>query len=408
MCCDRRRSQRRAAALWEGAVYSSVLLLPLVCWADLAQPFSTPKLWLAGFLALAVAGCRWTRRSGTDATRQPVWPWLVWVAAVSLSAVAAPYVSFEALVLALAPLPAAMTLRQGWLSADRIARALVAGSAVLSAVVSLQWCGADPLQWLGWRPESFANRRMRMYGTMGNPDFVAAWLCATFPLTLTLASRRRRAAWLLPALQAAAVLATGSRAAALALAAMAAVYAFARWRASAWWLAVVPLAAAVLWLSPARPLRTTIAGRLYLARIAASHWRDVPLAGYGPGSLQFPFARWQAAWLQARTMDGTVPRFAGEVDHVHNDYLEFFVEYGPIGLCAFLGLSAWLVGTAWRARRECVLTAAWAGAGALAMIACVDFPFHRPAEWCLYWLLLGIVGARCGQPAGAPSRELLT
>jgi O-antigen ligase len=73
------------------------------------------------------------------------------------------------------------------------------------------------------------------------------------------------------------------------------------------------------------------------------------------------------------------------VQHAHNDYLEFWIDYGPIGLAAFLALSAWLLSAAWRPEAD---AAAWAGAAALLAIALVDFPFHRPAEWGLYWLLL--------------------
>jgi hypothetical protein len=36
------------------------------------------------------------------------------------------------------------------------------------------------------------------------------------------------------------------------------------------------------------------------------------------------------------------------------------------------------------------VSTALAGAAALAAMACVDFPFHRPAEWALLWLLLGM------------------
>ena len=64
----------------------------------------------------------------------------------------------------------------------------------------LQYGGLDPLRWLGWQAEIFVNPRMRVYGTLGNPDFVAAWLCATLPLA-------RGAAM---ALQLAAILATAA------------------------------------------------------------------------------------------------------------------------------------------------------------------------------------------------------
>jgi O-antigen ligase len=192
---------------------------------------------------------------------------------------------------------------------------------------------------------------------------------------------------------------------------MAAVYAFTVSHKRKWWLAAVALAALVLWLSPGRSLQTTVEGRLYLARIAAGHWREIPIAGYGPGSFEFPFAAWQTDWLRAQGSPPSAAKFAGLVDHAHNDYLEFLIEYGPAGLCAFLGLSGWLIGTAWTAREKGESSSgapAWAGVAGLLAIACVDFPFHRPAEWCLYWLLLAIPRTACGRIAGEKSRELPT
>ncbi len=74
------------------------------------------------------------------------------------------------------------------------------------------------------------------------------------------------------------------------------------------------------------------------------------------------------------------------VDHAHNDYVEFWVEYGPLGLAAFATLCGWL---AWRARRSRLPAAVAAALGALLAVALVDFPFHRPAEWALFAILGG-------------------
>jgi len=74
----------------------------------------------------------------------------------------------------------------------------------------------------------------------------------------------------------------------------------------------------------------------------------------------------------------------GFIDHAHNDYLEFWVEYGPAGLAAFLAISLWVA----RAR---LAAPQWGVLACLAVTALVDFPFHRPAEWALYWMMLGCV-----------------
>lgn len=352
---------------------AGILLLPLVCWPGLAHAFSTPKIILLAALDL-LAAALWLSRKPRPAG--PEWPWLAWLAALSFSALLAGFVSLDALLLAVLPAPLCLAVRRGLLPLERVRCALVWGSAVESAVVLLQYGGLDPLRWLGWQAEIFANPRMRVYGTLGNPDFVAAWLCATLPLLRGPAM----------ALQLAAILATGSRVFLLALPVAALVLALRGARGAKWLsLAGVPVAAALLWLSPSRPLTETVEGRLYLARVAASHWCEIPPFGHGPGSFEARFARWQAERIRERGH----ARFAGEVDHAHNDYLEILVEYGPIGLCAFLGLCGWLMAKGWALESS---RGAWGGVAVLLAIACVDFPFHRPAEWALYWLLLGMGG----------------
>ncbi len=368
----------------------ALVLLPLLCLPNLDRPFSTPKLWLLAAIDLAIAAYWFRHRTEL---RAPGWPWLAWLAAIAVSAVAAPYVSLEALLLAILPVP----LYTIPVAAERIGRAVLGGAAIQSAVAVLQFCGLDPLRAPGWRAENFANPRMRVYGTLGNPDFVAAFLCATLPLWAGLKTKRWVAAAV--SLQVAAILATGSRASVLALPA-AALLLWLRGAARRWWLAGIPVVAALLWLSPARPLGVTLEGRWYLTRVAAAHWSDIPPAGFGPGGFELRFANWQSKWL-AEEANESLRRFAGAVDHAHNEYVEIAVEYGPVGLAAFLSLCAWLMAKAWRVPASPWRAGAWAGLAALFAIACVDFPFHRPAEWGLFWLLFGMLGGNPygGQPA---------
>ncbi len=253
------------------------------------------------------------------------------------------------------------------------------------------------------------------------------------------------------ALQAAAIAATGSRAPLIAVPAALAVLVAGRNRAGKWLLAAaVPVAAALLWFSPARSLGETVEGRLYVAGVATAHLKEVPPWGFGPGGFRLKFAEWQAGWLKQRGR-ASDNRFTGPLDHAHNDYLEFWVDHGALGLGAFLFVCGWLI---WSARRvyckprakvswrtlqravpalvptpgrrasagvpvrharvqgrlrnpetgsafhdceagpRCVVTAwsAAAGVAALLATAMVDFPFHRPAEWSLLWVLAAVPG----------------
>ncbi len=366
----RRAGHYTSAALW--LIPAGVTVLPLACWPGASRPFSTPKLWVIAAIDLLICA-QYLRRPGR-ALAWPSWPWLACIATVSLSAVTAPFLSPAAFLLFILPLP----LILGGVDAPR---ALCVGSALESAIVVLQFLGQDPFGWIGWRPEAFASSRMRMYGTLGNPDFVAAWLSATLPLCALVP--RRAVSLALAGVQLAAIFCTGSRVLLVALPASLLAFALATRRFEKWWLLAVPVMCAVVWLSPARSLGATVKGRLHLAAVTAAHLGDVTLTGYGPGAFEVKFAAWQQAWIRDHPLDR---RFEGPVDHAHNDYLEFWVEYGPLGLGAFLVLCGSLVWRLLRRQRSGEVTAAMT---ALLAIALVDFPFHRPAEWALFAVLAG-------------------
>lgn len=389
--------------------YGAVFLLPLACWPQLGSAFATPKilLWTTVDVALAAA---WIggiiRQSVTPAGE---WLALAWVAAVSISSLAGAIVSFEALLLALLPVPVFWCIARGLVPLPSLARAIWLGTTCEAVIVVLQFCGLDPLRALGWQPEAFSSPRMRIYGTFGNPDFVAAWGCAALPLCwreIAVCGDKggpQVLRWAAGVVQVAAILATGSRVFAFALplwAVLAARRSRVLRRACVW---ALPIVAALLYFAPTRPLAETIEGRLYLAGIAASNWQT-PVVGFGPGSFEERFAVWQMEWLQAHSQEPGAARFAGVVDHAHNDYLEFLVDYGPVGLGVFLGLAGWVVVHAWRGRAPPVASVAAAaaiGAATLLAIAAVDFPFHRPAEWSLLWLFFGILARRNTKTQGA-------
>jgi O-antigen ligase/polysaccharide polymerase Wzy-like membrane protein len=393
-------------------ICTAVFLLPLACWPGPGSAFAMPKMVLLALLDLVLLAA-WLApriRSRAEPAAELVaaeWLALAWVAVVSVSALTAPALRFDAVLLALLPAPIFWWIARGRIALASLARAVWLGTTCEAAIVVLQFCGLDPLRVLGWQPEGFPSPRMRAYGTMGNPDFVAAWCCAALPLAWqqiaggAKSPRAMALRWGGAALQMAAILATGSRVFVLAIVIQAA---WAAWRSKRKvWLWALPFAAALLFLAPARPVAATVQGRLYLARVTAAHWQT-PVTGYGPGSFEERFAVWQAEWLQAHGREPGAARFAGPVDHVHNDYLEFLVDLGPLGLLALVSFAGCALARHCHGQGppfDTIESAAVVGAATLCTIAAVDFPFHRPAEWSLLWLFLGILASRIPKKQGA-------
>ncbi|MGZ6141901.1 MAG: hypothetical protein ACXWLM_01125 [Myxococcales bacterium] len=317
-----------------------------------AHPFSGPKLWLlaASAVGLAFFGLRDRARA----------PWL----------------------------PLALAL--SWLFFARGGPLLDAAAALLLlALLFFRWDGEALLKWLPWIGAAMASvvlaqavlpgPRLRMFGTLGNPDFCAAWLGAGLCVALrgmctscTIRTTRApnctscttrtgpRGLGLLPAaLQAAALLAIGSFGTVLALAAAALVGLRSRRALGA--VAAGALCIAAAGRDPARVLE----GRIELHRIALPHLLDAPLRGLGPGSVEALYSEKQ--------------------NHVHDDWLERAIEQGipaalSLALLAALGIAA-------AVKRRPEVAAALAS---LCARACVDFPLARPAELALFVTLIAL------------------
>lgn len=198
------------------------------------------------------------------------------------------------------------------------------------------------------------------------------------------------------AAQVAAVVATGSRAAVLGFLAMAGWMAWTGCAGRRRYAAAMLLLAALIVpaVAPSRPLSTTLAGRLYVWRVAVEQMRDTPFFGHGPGAFARKYAEWQMAQLPREAGNSAEAQFAAFHDHAHNDYLEILVDYGPAGLAALIGLFLYLLVAA----RRCTVRqgseaagAAGMGLSALLAVALVDFPFHRPAELFVFWTLAAVI-----------------
>jgi O-antigen ligase len=384
-------------------------LLPLVVFPGLDQPFSTPKL---AFLVIVVSvGAGMAHLVGLRA-----WPslprifqgWLVaWLAAFGASALLGDFASGVAILLPLAAVAWFLLLMVVRPEAEHLALALAISGVVIACVALLQSVGWDLFAQIGWVATPSDGRRMRVYATLGNPDFVAAFLIGVMPLAASVGKtpKMRRLFWIALAIQAMGIFATGSRGAVLAfLAALVWMAALGRLgRSRSFILTVVLVGAALLAWSPARRLATTSRGRFYIWQAVVPHLAEHPVLGFGPGAFAPKYAQWEAERWHRRPSFGQL-EFAGFQNHAHNDYLETLVDNGLTGLVSFLGILVCFLVFVLRQQRLARgenLACASAGVVSLAAVALVDFPFQRPAELFLFWTLLAIafLAASGGPPA---------
>jgi O-antigen ligase len=371
-------------------------LLPLAVWPGLETPFSSPKLiWVVASTVALLA----IPSSAPSAPLPPALRWAAvgWISAFLLAGLAAPLPAFPPVVLGVTAPLFALALVRGGVAPLPLMTAQVLGATACSVVALAQWAGLDPFLLLGWHaPIDGASVRMRVYGTLGNPNFVGVLAAMSLAMTLALAasattSMRRRLAWTALVVLAAALVATGSRGAVLGLGAAVAAYAFLRWsrRVRIGVAAVALFAGVAIAVSPARPIDTTAAGRVYLWRVVSPRAWEAPFVGHGPGAVTLQFPRWQREAARDGVRDR---RFAGLTDHVHNDYLEALVERGVPGLLSLLApLIAVLVVAIRRARPASpVFAGATAAMVAGAACALVDFPLARPTELVCWWGAIAI------------------
>jgi O-antigen ligase len=295
--------------------------------------------------------------------------------------------------------------------AERLAMALATSGVVIACVALLQSAGWDPFAQTGWVATPGGGRRMRVYATLGNPDFVAAFLVGVMPLAASVGKtpKIRKLFSIALAIQAVAVFVTGSRGALLAfLAALVWMAALGRLGRSRSFVLVAALASvSLLAWSPARRLATTLRGRYYIWQAVLPHVADRPVLGYGPGAFAPKYAQWEAERWRRRPSPEQL-EFAGFQNHAHNDYLETLVDNGLTGLVSCLGILVCFLIFVLRqqgsARDESSVGAS-AGVVSLAAVALVDFPFRRPAELFLFWTLLAVAFLAASGSTPATVRE---
>lgn len=390
----------RIHTIAEAIVLGTTAIVPLFIWQAASAPFETPRLVVLGVAAALV-----TALAVVSHRTPPALPAVLvrsaaaWLLAIGLSAAFAPYVSSYALIVW--TLPIAWAVLVVWVrpSPRSLANALVAASTVVAGCAVAQWIGWDPLSAFGWRPVGAYGPRMRVYATLGNPNFAGAYLAGMLPLSIAWRADGARfpaARAAVPMLHAAALVTTGSRAAWLGAVVGLTASGLARdderrrWVPNAALLAIITVG---VLLAPTRAIEETLRGRVYIWTTTAAHALEHPFAGNGPGSFAIRYPAWETERI-AHGVDESVRQYAAAQRHAHNDYVEVLVDFGIPGLLSF-----WAVITAaiaWSLRRVAELRqdlrdAAAAGIAALAAIALVDFPFQRPVESVTWWTLLALV-----------------
>lgn len=381
-----------AALLVKILLPAASFLVPLLVWPGLPQPFSTPKIAVWCGAALLVAGASWAAGNFNQwRAADRILPLALLLAAiVGASAGLSAHSNLSSLILMFTAIGWFAFLTASEPNLPHLAGALAASASVIAILAILQYAGLDFFEFLGWMRSGGTNARMRVFSTLGNPNFVGAFLAGALPLTLALA-RGRSKPWLFAAgaLQAFAIAATGSRAAAMG-AIIGCAFLFAagtRRRARVALLLVTGILVVGFTFAPVRSLGETIDGRFFVWRVSLPHLATIPLLGFGPGAFEPQFGLWQAHYFQAAVNAGDL-RFAAPFDHAHNDLLEWTVEFGWAGLAALGACAALLFNRA----RKSGCGSSWsrgaaAGVLALACISLVDFPLHRPAELFLFTTL---------------------
>ncbi|XXF77380.1 O-antigen ligase family protein [Myxococcaceae bacterium GXIMD 01537] len=384
-----------------------VVAVTFAVWPTAEAAFTPVK---TGVLVLAAGALLARAALGENGVPAPL-PYRVlaglWPATLALSSLLAPLAPPGGLWLGAASGLVLLALLQSPVERTPVLRAIAGAGTALAAVAALQALGLDVFNWWGWRG-AHPGERMRVYGTLGNPDFVASFLGASLCLTageaLSTSRHSHRWAWACAAaLQVGALAATRSFASLLALGAAVLTLAWTRPSTPSptrggrrWALPALGVLALLLLVPWGRSLGTALEGRRYLLNVSAPHLVERPVLGHGPDSFVTLWPAWEADYWAAGAPDSQ-RRFAAPQNHAHNDYLEWLLELGLLGAAprVLLVLAALLAGRHAVDTRDRATTAALA---ALAARALVDFPLSRPDGLCLLAVLVSVSLRRRSHP----------
>ena len=392
-----------------------------------SPPFSAPKNAILVLTASLLAALALVSFSGWKAGREARPFWMAVAAYVALNAFSAvisqnPSLCIGSLVL----LVCGVLLFAGSLAAlegttraanlHNLQIAITVAAALVSLATVLQFFGMNPFY--GHRIQEDSAYRMRMYATLGNPDFVATFLAAALPASIVscVTARRSRPAWILTsALIGVAIVVTGSRGGLIAAIVGAVAVAFTLRRTRAWILLAVVFACALgvgTHLNSRKPWES-LRGRIFIWQVSPSDGAARSVLGSGPGTFAHDYP---ARLGQFFSKPGSEPllRFARHERHAQNDFVEALSDTGWLGLCGLVALVGSWFALATRKLRACGdeekpgVAAAIACVSSLCAASLFDFPMHRAETWALFWISMAVplVPSTCAA-VPQPRRALL-
>lgn len=415
-----------------------LLILPLAFHRGFAEQFSTPKIFLTKcfiILGLAVWALRriWSssRRSIPFPLRLPL---LAFSGMALASCLFSPVPRFSLVEVEIALCGPAWALllmsgERGEASVGRVAIFIAVAGGLVAAIALLQRCGFDPIVLGGYAVDwgSMA-ARMRLYSTLGNPNYVGGYLIgAVFPaaaLAAAAKARRAKLTWIgITLIMLAAIVATGSHGAWLGLVAGSAAAFVVMLPASSASprangapipnirMLIAPSACwplAILYLPFAQRFTAQLMGRIYLWRFSwPMFWRH-PWAGSGWGTYQLLSLDLQGKFLAAH------PEYVGYWTNnrlLHNDPLQLLLEAGVLGSAAFCWL-LWSYGR--EARRvvnestDCwwryVVAASVGGVTAILVDSFFNYQFAVAPTYVLLFTLLAVPSVLAWGEAEAETR----
>ena len=417
--------QRIASYARSRIALSPALIVALTAWFALPEQAGGYRLAKWGVFGFALAATSLVLLVPLFARQRPVrWPRPGW--ALGLFMVAS--IGLPTLSPALAPThwPGALGMLSGLalffvtamaLNTDGAARraSLSALTIAGTACALLVLAQAAGLRWLtDGLPTSL---EFRSPGSLGNPNWAAAFLAPLAPMSLGLATTtatlsRRRLHYAAVALLALATAVTLSKGGMLSLAAGGVMFALLdprlpKPRRRALWGAVLATALATLllgwhfdWWTTAPWLR----GRLFLWRVALWLASEHPLTGVGLGGYVSGYGPAAATLLQH---DPTLFMPLSSVDFTHDDVLQFAVEGGLVTAVAFVlvGVQALRWATPARHGGDVLARAAGAALSAIFVNGLFDSPLHVPATFALFFFLLGWLAPACAAGAAPWTRR---
>jgi len=285
-----------------------------------------------------------------------------------------------------------------------VIKAILIGSGFVGVYAIIQRLGLDPLPWL-------SSPRPRVWSTLGNPNFLGAYLAMVIPLVVDrvteLRRTRRQKLYLIGLLGVLlfALAFTASRAAFVALLIALMVWAVLKTKTQGnfhrWILTVVAISLFIILAGrvverKAQPGPVTrivslsdwkepnIASRLSGWKVALIMVEKRPLLGYGLDTFGLHFRKFMPDEYEQLTMRNGNPAYA------HNELLQKAATTGLVGVGVYLWLIISVVLVGWRTVHRANVPGLLAAG--VAFIVQNQFGFGMVTCSILFWLILGLLG----------------